>query len=168
MPDSAGGKVFISYARIDGAELAQRLQGDLRNKGYDAWLDTHRIRGGSTWTTEIETAIDEADYVLALLTPGSYASEICRAEQLRSLRKGKCVIPLQAQRGTEIPLHLEQKNYRDFTTDSTYTKAFAELLEDIHARSGIPLKEEFRADLRHRSSPAGELCRAPGGAYRPA
>jgi hypothetical protein len=144
MPDSADGKIFISYARIDGAELAQRLQGDLRDKGYDAWLDTERIRGGSTWTKEIETAIDDADYVLALLTPGSYASEICRAEQLRSLRKGKCVIPLKAQRGTESPLHLETKNYRDFTADSTYTKAFAELLEDIHARSGVPLKEAFR------------------------
>src|SRR5664280_2594018 len=129
MPDSAGRKVFISYARIDGAELAKRLQGDLRDKGYDAWLDRQRLRGGSSWTKEIETALDEADYVLALLTPGSYASEICRAEQLRSLRKGKCVIPLRAQRGTGIPLYLETKNYRDFTADSTYTKAFAELLD---------------------------------------
>ena len=39
---------------------------------------------------------------LALLTPGSYVSEICRAEQLRSLRKRKCVIPLKAQRGTDF------------------------------------------------------------------
>jgi WD40 repeat protein len=144
MPGSPGQRVFISYARIDGAELAQRLQGDLRNKGYDAWLDTQRIRGGSTWSKEIETALDEADFVLALLTPGSYASEICRAEQLRSLRKGKCVIPLKAQRGTEIPLHLETKNYRDFTADNTYTEAFRQLLEDIYARSGILLKEAFR------------------------
>ena len=144
MTHSAGRKVFISYARIDGAELAQRLQGDLRNKGYDAWLDMHRIRGGSTWTKAIETAIDEADYVLALLTPGSYASEICRAEQLRSLRGHNCVIPLLAKRGTDIPLHLEQKNYRNFAADATYTKVFAELLEDIDSRSGIPLKEAFR------------------------
>src|SRR5271166_2160268 len=144
MPNTSGRKVFISYARIDGAELAQRLQGDLRNQGYDAWLDKQRIRGGSSWTKEIETALDEADFVLALLTPGSYASEICRAEQLRSLRKGKCVIPLKAQRGTEIPLHLETKNYRDFTTKSNYTKALAELLKDVRARRGVPLKEEFR------------------------
>jgi WD40 repeat protein len=144
MPNATGRKVFISYARIDGAELAQRLQGDLRKKRYDAWVDTHRIRGGSTWTTEIETAIDEADYVLALLTPGSYASEICRAEQLRALRKGKCVVPLKAKRGTDIPLHLEQKNYRDFTTNSNYAKGLAEILEDIRAHKGVPLKEEFR------------------------
>jgi hypothetical protein len=43
-----------------------------------------------------------------------------------------------------LPLHLEQENYRDFTTNSTYIKAFGELLEDIHADRGVPLKEAFR------------------------
>src|ERR1035437_6954164 len=144
MPDSAGGKVFISYAWIDGADLAQRLQRDLRDKGYDAWIDRQRLQAGCSWTREIEAALDEADYVLALMTRGSYASEICRAEQLRSLRKGKCVIPLKVQPGTEIPLHLETKNWCDFTADGTYVEALTQLLNDIHARSGVPLKEAFR------------------------
>jgi hypothetical protein len=48
------------------------------------WLDTRRIAGGATWTTEIEHALDEAEYVLALMTSGSYISEVCRAEQLRA------------------------------------------------------------------------------------
>src|ERR1035437_9290823 len=90
-------RIFVSYARKDGAELALRLQKDLTAAGYDVWLDTKRIRGGESWTVEIEAAIDRADVVLALLTPGSYVSAICRCEQLRSLRKGKCVIPLLAE-----------------------------------------------------------------------
>lgn len=82
-------RVFISYARQDAAQLAQRLQRDLSVQGFDAWLDTRRLAGGATWTVEIERAIDAAQVVLALMTPGSHVSEICRAEQLRSLRKGK-------------------------------------------------------------------------------
>src|SRR5271157_365363 len=117
MPPSEPSRIFISYAHRDGAQLAERLQKDLKAKGLDAWLDKQRLRGGASWTKDIETALDDADFVLALLTPGSYVSEICRAEQLRSLRKGKCVIPLKADRNTEIPLHLETKNYRDFTAD---------------------------------------------------
>ena len=78
------------------------------------------------------------------MTPGSYVSEICRAEQLRALRKDKCVIPLMAQTGADVPLHLEAKNYRDFTADSRYPQAFTELLADLHARNGIALKPEFR------------------------
>jgi hypothetical protein len=139
MPPSEQSRIFISYAHRDGAPLAERLQKDLTAKGLDAWLDKQRLRGGSTWTKEIEGALDNADFVLALLTPGSYVSEICRAEQLRSLRKGKCVIPLKAQKNTDIPLHLEAENHRDFTADGTYAKAFGELLEDIYAGRGIPL-----------------------------
>src|ERR1017187_7578833 len=144
MPPSERSRVFISYARKDGAALAQRLQKDLNVQGFDAWLDTQRITGGATWTTDIEHALDEAEFVLALMTSGTYVSEICRAEQLRALRKHKCVIPLMAQAGADVPLHLEAKKYCDFTADSRYRPAFTELLADLHARNGIALKPEFR------------------------
>jgi WD40 repeat protein len=98
----------------------------------------------AVWTNVIESALDQAEYVIALLTQGSYVSEICRAEQLRALRKNKCVIPVMAQSGADVPLHLEAKNYRDFTVETRYPQAFAELLSDLHARNGIKLKPEFR------------------------
>lgn len=145
MPRSETRRVFISYARKDGALLAQRLQSDLAEHGFDAWVDTQRIAGGATWTTKIEAALDSAEYILALMTSGSYVSEICRAEQLRALRKGKCVIPLKAQRDADVPLHLEGENYRDFTTDTSYGPALKQLLGDLHAHKGISLKPEFRA-----------------------
>jgi WD40 repeat protein len=138
-------KVFISYARKDAAALAQRLQADLGAQGFDAWLDTQRIAGGASWTKEIEQALDACQVALALLTPGSYVSDICRAEQLRALRKGKRVIPLLAQPGSDIPLHLETKNYRDFTGAKPYAAQFRLLLEDIRlGRSAVPLLPEFR------------------------
>src|SRR5271166_5766862 len=144
MPPSEQPRVFLSYARKDGTALAQRLQKELKEQGFDPWLDTQRIAGGAVWSDEIEAALDRADYVAALLTQGFYVSEICRAEQLRALRKHKCVIPLMAQTGAEVPLHLEAKNYRDFTADSRYPQAFTELLADLHSRNGISLRPEFR------------------------
>ena len=44
MPPSPQPRVFLSYARKDGASLAQRLQKDLNDKGFDAWLDTQRSK----------------------------------------------------------------------------------------------------------------------------
>lgn len=84
MPAPNPTRLFISYAHADGAELAQHLQRDLTARGMEPWLDTQRLYGGAIWTTEIEQALDEAEVVLALLTRGSYLSEICRAEQLRA------------------------------------------------------------------------------------
>jgi WD40 repeat protein len=142
-PSNTG--VFVSYARKDGVQLAKRLQADLSARGFNAWLDTQRLAGGATWTTEIERAIDISDVLLALLTPGSYVSEICRAEQLRSLRRGKRVIPLLAQRGSDVPLHLEAKQYRDFTGAKPYAAQFKLLLEDIRlGRNAVALRPEFR------------------------
>ena len=137
--------VFISYARTDGASLAQRLQRDLTEKGFKAWLDTDRISGGATWTAEIERAIDRSQVVLALLTQGAYVSDMCRAEQLRSLRKGKTVIPVRAQTSADVPLHLETKNYRDFTASGNYEAQFSLLVDDIRTgNNAAPLLEKFR------------------------
>jgi hypothetical protein len=82
--------------RKDGAGLAGRLRGDLIARGLEVWLDTREIGGGKVRPREIEEGIDRAQVVLALMTGGAYRSEICRAEQLRSLRLRKCVIPLMA------------------------------------------------------------------------
>jgi hypothetical protein len=100
--------------------------------------------------SEIESAIDHAHVVVALLTPGSYVSDICRAEQLRSLRAGKRVIPLLALRGTDIPLHLETKNYRNFTNPDNYEAEFLLLQQDIRTgNSDIPLRDEVRRTRTH-------------------
>jgi WD40 repeat protein len=149
MAKPAHPRIFVSYARKDGAKLALRLQHDLTAAAFDVWLDTARIHGGDIWTVEIEEAIDRSQVVLALLTPGSYTSEICRAEQLRSLRHGKCVIPLLAAPGTDIPLHLEPKHYLDFTDDRTYAAAFSSLLADIAALNGVALPPRYRTTPAH-------------------
>lgn len=141
----ASSNVFISYARNDAANLAQRLRQDLASEGFDIWLDTQRMSMGESWTVAIENAIDRSNVVLALLSPGSYRSEICRAEQLRSLRKGKCVIAVLVVEGTDIPLHLEPKNYCDFTSPTIYAEQFRVLLADIDGRRALELPERYRA-----------------------
>ena len=55
------------------------------------------------------------------------------------------MIPLLAQSGSEIPLHLEAKQYRDFTGKKSYAAQFRLLLEDIRSgRKAVPLRSEFR------------------------
>jgi hypothetical protein len=144
--EPAESNLFISYARKDGAGLAGQLMKSLEAKGFKVWLDTARLHGGAGWTAEIEQAIDRSRVVLALLTRGSYESDICRAEQLRSLRKQKVVIPLLAQGDADRPLHLEAKEYRDFSTSAKYKAQFRLLMEDIReGRNGVPLRQEFRS-----------------------
>jgi WD40 repeat protein len=137
-------RIFISYSRKDGAVLAQRLQCDLAKQGFDAWLDTKRIGGGAVWSAEIEREIDACQVMIALLSPGSYKSEICRAEQIRALDKGKRVIPVIAVKGADRPLYLYARQYRDFTEDTHYVERLGELLADIRGDSTATLPDNYR------------------------
>src|SRR5580658_9572770 len=142
----AGGKeaaVFISYAHQDGAALAAQLQRDLSKLGRGVWLDSARLTGGANWTVEIEQGLDRSDFVVAILSRGSFRSDTCRAEQLRSLRKGKCVIPVLAQADAERPIHLEAKQYIDFATAAVYDTALSRLCECLQAKSGATLPSRF-------------------------
>jgi hypothetical protein len=116
--------IFISYARRDGTELARRLKADLETNGFDAWLDTSEIAGGAVWSLEIERELDHRQVTIALLSPGSYSSEICRAEQLRALDKGNRVLPVLAVKGADLPIYLYIRQYLDFTSEAEYAARF--------------------------------------------
>ena len=144
MPPSEQSRVFISYAHRDGAGLAKRLQRSLTEQGFDTWLDTQRLTGGVVWSAEIEREIDARQVTLALLSPGSYSSEICRAEQLRSLDKGKRVIPVLAVKGADRPLYVYARQYRDFSSDTDYAASLGELLADIRGDATATLPDNYR------------------------
>ena len=137
-------RIFISYARKDGAALAQRLQSDLSTAGFDAWLDTQRIAAGAVWSTQIEQEIDTRQVTIALLSPASYKSEICRAEQLRALDHGNRVIPVLATKDADRPIYLYAHQYRDFSDDANYAARLAELVADIRGDATATLPGDYQ------------------------
>src|SRR4051812_25146197 len=112
--------LFISYAHRDGAALVQRLRTDLESRGHDVWLDRSRLAAGASWSAEIEHAIDRCEIVLAILSPESFASDICRGELLRALRKGKRIIVLTLTDEVDRPVFLETNLYISFAASHGY------------------------------------------------
>ena len=123
--DPLSRSVFISYSRKDGIDAAHRLRDTLRAAGCEVWLDTERISGGASWSKVIEEALNSCHVLIAVLTEGSFVSEICRAEQMWALREGKQVIPLLVTANAPRPLYLSSLNYR------TYPAQERELLADL-------------------------------------
>ena len=66
---------------------------------------------------------------------------MCRAEQLRALRRGKRVIPVRLKKDTDIPLHLEGSQSIDFLGDDRFEGLLAYLTEQKSA-SLIPSYRE--------------------------
>lgn len=61
--------VFISYAREDGREYADRLYRAFNERGISAWRDERNINPYQDFSGEIEKAIEESTHVVACLTP---------------------------------------------------------------------------------------------------
>jgi hypothetical protein len=92
---SASNTVFISYARLDGEpfanELSQRLQSQL---GINVWQDRIRM-GPGDFEQQIKQAIDSAEYLVVVITPGALRSQWVEREWRRAREIGVCICPIQ-------------------------------------------------------------------------
>lgn len=73
-------KIFISYSHADYI-IANAISKFLMHRGYNAWIDTDKIKIKHVWTDDVDNAIKEADYVFGILSSDS----VKRPEVLREL-----------------------------------------------------------------------------------
>ena len=89
-------EVFISYARIDGTDVAARLDKALRERGYTTWRDVRSIDPFKDFSAEIEVGIRDAKFVVVCVTPSldTNPDSFVRREVLYALQRRKPIIPL--------------------------------------------------------------------------
>lgn len=98
-------KLFLSYSRKDEAK-ARRFSKWLALEGHDVWRDEDDIRGGASFSSEIEAALKECDLVLVLWSAASVQSAWVRDEAAFGRDAGK-LIPFSLDK-TEPPLGFRQ------------------------------------------------------------
>lgn len=101
---SARQGVFISYARADGETAARSLHARLAAEAPDvpAWLDRYEIEGGIGWWNQIERELDQAEFLLLVMTPAAMHSENTRREWHSARQRGVCVYPVKAATEAEL------------------------------------------------------------------
>lgn len=133
---------FISYSRAD-ASFALQLANDLRATGVNTWLDQMDIPQGSHWDNAIETALDSATCVLAIISARLIASKTAMDEVSYALEQNKKVI-LVLLDNTETSFRLRKLQRVDFTGD--YSKAFNELLQILASTSVLITQKNNNSD----------------------
>ncbi len=116
--------LFISYSRTDSA-FVDRLEADLRARGFRPWVDRRKIEGGQDWEAELQKAIDLCQTMLVVLSPEAMASKYVRREYRYADGEGKQIIPLN-WRTTKVPMGLNDIQWVNF--QSSYDQGFADLL----------------------------------------
>jgi hypothetical protein len=122
-------KVFISYARRDGAAFAEDLVDALDVAGFDAFLDRNDIAAGEDWERRLEGLIAAADTVVYVVTPGSVLSERCGWEIRTAESLNKRIVPVVAIEVPEAgtPAWLGRLNYIFFDGRQTFSRALKQL-----------------------------------------
>ena len=102
---------FFSYTRADDdfdhgllTKVRERLESSLRlalgRRDIEIFQDRDDIEPGDAWEARLQKAIDEAVFLIPVITPSFFASEFCRKEFLRFWEKAQAdpntarIIPL--------------------------------------------------------------------------
>lgn len=122
--------IVISYAHEDSA-FVNTLAANLFRNRVHVWVDRWELKVGDSILHRIESAIQEADALIIVLSKASVQSEWCRKELTAGLiteleAKSIFVLPIVIE-DCSIPLFLKDKLYADFRKDKD--KALRDLLE---------------------------------------
>ena len=118
-------KIFIPYSRKD-LDFVKKLAEDLTQAGYDVWYDLTDLEGGDHWADELQTAIDECQVYVLVISPNSVASEWVEKEFIYASGEGKKVVPLLFKQ-TDLPLWLVNIHYVDIQ-GANYKENFQHVL----------------------------------------
>jgi hypothetical protein len=139
-------RVFISYAREDGA-LASRLFEGLDRSRFEPWLDEDALIGGENWDQRIRDELAATDYTLVLYTPAlcrktdSYVNREIALARNRALGvRGSFLIPLRTadidaeERVAELSEYQEMP-LRPAFFDQDLSKVVSTMLRDFQRRN---------------------------------
>lgn len=111
------GFIFISHDH-DDADFAELLKLKLEKNNLTGWIDSERLKIGQDWREEIDSGIENALAVIAIMTPEARKSEYVTYEWAFSWGKGKKIFPIMLKQ-TQLHPRLESLQYLDFTNRTT-------------------------------------------------
>lgn len=161
---------FISYNHAD-KPLARAIRDGLRERNYRVWIDEGELRIGDSLVTAISEAIDQVDFLIALVSENSVTSNWCQKEIAFAMtgeihRQGITVLPCRIGDVT-MPPSIADKLYLPIQ-DGDPHDAVTRLDDAItrHLAPTEPLPQRRRSPA---TSPTRAKPRAPrtAGRYDP-
>jgi hypothetical protein len=106
---------FISYARKDGLNHAERLERDLIAAGLKSWRDRRDLDPDQDFSAELEQGIEQSTWVVCCVTPDTRRdNSFVRREIGYALAVHKPIVPLIFE-DTIPPIHIVNVTREDFT-----------------------------------------------------
>ena len=140
-------KVFISYARED-SEIAKKLYDDLSQAGVELWFDRESLAPGQDWQLEIEKAIKESTFFLALISSKSTTKRGFAQKELKRVldilderpEGDVFIIPVRVD---DCPVFYRLQNYHWVDLFPSYSDGLNKLLKVLKPDLAVKSKEAW-------------------------
>jgi hypothetical protein len=86
--------LFLSYARIDGAQVGEKLRQELARLNVSVWFDEIEILPGQSQSRQMDRGLQKARAGVALLTPAYLAGRFWTERELGALLHKETLIPV--------------------------------------------------------------------------
>lgn len=130
-------RVFISYSRRDGKDVAAGLRRRLGECGFSLWQDLADEDGGKAWWRQITDAIDHVEYLVLVVTTAALESNVVRDEWRYARQRGVCVVPVQGQPDLDfsrLPGWMRSVHFVDLQVPEQWTRMVRTLEGPCQAR----------------------------------
>lgn len=143
-------KIFLSYAHED-INMAKRIYNDLKRYGLKIWFDQISILPGQNWEFEIEDAIENSDYFLALLSKNSLTKkgyvqkESKKALDILDLYPDSdiFIIPIRLEECNPINRKLRQRQWVDLFPENKYQEGIIKILKVLDSKALVLRSEQI-------------------------
>ena len=138
-------RIFISYARRDGKELARNLRRRLSEEhGFSLWQDLPDMEGGKDWWKQITEAIARVEYLVLIMTEAAVRSPVVHDEWRHARQHGVCVIPVLAAPDldfSQLAGWMRRTHFVDPNVAEQWTR-FVRTLENPCTAARVPMMAE--------------------------
>ncbi len=136
---------FISYSSTD-RRFARRLADDLKAQDIPIWFAEFDLEPGDSLFAKIESAIEQTEFLIVVLTPASVKSSWVKEEVRLAMHDGMRgkkfpIIPVLRE-PCEIPGFLREKVYSDMRPEADYRDALKKLVRKI--KGGLKWKDDLK------------------------
>ena len=139
--------VFLSYARIDGSEVASALRDALEELGVAVWFDEVAIVPGRSQSLQMDAGLLKARSGIALLTPAYLTGRFWTERELGVLLSKDILVPVLHNVTFD-----DVKKYSGILPDLAGFSTAQDSVEDISKKiaAAVILEEEGRAVITKR------------------
>ena len=138
---SEGPRLFISYSHRD-QQFVLALVEELRSRGASIWIDQVDLVVGDSLIQRIGSAIEEGDFVVAVISSSSIESPWCQKELSLAVTHG-----VNEKRVNVLPIRLEEVAMPAFLQDVLYAAGddVTQIADDLWRAVIAHLEREGRA-----------------------